>query len=102
MNRVGGLIAASVLAFGMCGCAPAVLKAPRYRVDKTSPDWVAVFNSNGVIRIHLRCDAGGPAYIGAEVRRGRPIHIRPGQWVEWVDTKFMTAVAAPIAGLRHC
>jgi hypothetical protein len=97
-----GLVAASVLAFGVCGCAPTILKAPRYRVDKTSPDWVAVFSTSGVIRVHLRCDSGEQAYLSTEVHRGRPIHIKPGQWVEWVDTKFMSAVAAPIAGLRHC
>jgi hypothetical protein len=61
-----------------------------------------VFSTSGVIRVHLRCDSGEQAYISAEVHRGRPIHIKPGRWVEWVDTKFMSAVAAPIAGLRHC
>ena len=86
----------------LLACTPAVLRAPSYHVDKSSPDWIVVFHTNGVIRLHLRCDSGEESYISTEVHRGRPFHIKPGQWVEWVATKFMTAVVAPIPNLRNC
>ena len=95
-------IAAMALAVGLAGCAPAVLKAPGYTVDKSDPDWLVVFRTAGVVRVHLKCDSGPHAYVSTEVRPGRPFHVKPGQWLEWVAPKFMSAVIVPLPNLRNC
>ena len=99
------LLAPLAMAFGVFACAPAGNQSaapPIYSVDKSGPDWVANFNEGGTVRVHLKCDSGEQSFISAAVHAGRPVHIKPGQWLEWVSPKFMSGMVTPLPGLRNC
>jgi hypothetical protein len=68
-----------VLGLGACG-GP----LPAYTVDRSSPDWVVTFSGGGVVRAHLKCDSGEASFITEWVGPAKAIHIKPGQWLEWV------------------
>lgn len=98
-------LAPLALAFGVFACVPANSQnaaPPSYSVDKSGPDWVATFSSGGTVRVHLRCDSGEQSFISTAVHAGRPVHIKPGQWLEWVVPKFMSGTVSPLPDLRNC
>jgi hypothetical protein len=98
-------LAPLAVAFGVFACAPAYNKSaapPAYSVDKSGPDWVATFNEGGTVRVHLKCDSGEQSFISAAVHAGSPVHIKPGQWLEWVAAKFLSVTVTPLPDLRNC
>jgi hypothetical protein len=76
-------------------------KPPVYTVDKSSSDWVVVFQIQGVVRAHQTCGATS-GWITEEVRPGKPLHVKPGQWLEWIQWRGLTATVVPMLDLNHC
>ena len=89
-------LAGVALALGLSACGG---PPPAYTVDRSAPDWVVTFSGGGVVRAHLKCDSGKQSFITEPISPGWPVHIKPGQWLEWVGPGGKVVA---LTDLRNC
>lgn len=89
----------------LAACRPATTEpVPTYSLDRSGAEWVVVFATPGVVRMHLACqdEPGHITALSAAVGPNRPIHIKPGQWVEWTYRQGDETRSSRLAELDHC